>query len=269
MWESPAAVRVAAFGTTFWLMTEMPRPDRLFTFSSHSMSFRALVDAGFWQKDIVTEDSRIFLQCFFRYDGDYSVTPLYMPISMDTVASGGYAKSLVDLYCQQRRWAWGVEHFPYMVEQFHEHPAIPFLKKVRYLRNFLEGMYSWATAPLLILILGRLPLIVAPFSAKAVPLFQNAPHLLDALMKFAMAGLLLSALFMLFLLPPRKGEVRRRRWIVMFAQWLLTPVTLIVFGSFPALDAQTRLALGIPLEFNVTKKARRQIGPAVPSYVGD
>src|SRR3989338_1125834 len=69
MWESPTFMRVAAFGTTFWLMTELVRPDRLFTFSSHSMSLRALIDVGFWEKDIVTEDSRIFLQGFIAYDG--------------------------------------------------------------------------------------------------------------------------------------------------------------------------------------------------------
>ena len=33
------------------------------------------------------------------------------------------------LYKQQRHWAWGVEHFPYMVKQFAEHPQLPFGKK--------------------------------------------------------------------------------------------------------------------------------------------
>ncbi|MDO8435688.1 MAG: glycosyltransferase family 2 protein, partial [bacterium] len=113
IWESSAITRVAAFGTTFWLFTELARPHRLFTFSSHAMPFRALVDVGFWQKDVVTDDTRIFLQCLLRYDGDYRVTPLYIPVSMDTAMTGGWFTSLVNLYKQQRRWAWGVEHLPY------------------------------------------------------------------------------------------------------------------------------------------------------------
>ena len=44
------------------------------------MPFQALVDVDFWQNDVVSEDSRIFLQCLIRYDGRYRVTPLYIPI---------------------------------------------------------------------------------------------------------------------------------------------------------------------------------------------
>ena len=65
MWESPAILRIMAFGTTFWIMTTLARQDSLVTFSSHSMSFKALVDVGYHEKKIVSEDSRIFYQCSF------------------------------------------------------------------------------------------------------------------------------------------------------------------------------------------------------------
>lgn len=254
IWTTPAPVRIAAFGTTFWILTELARPERLWTFSSHSMPWVMLKDVGFWQKDIVTEDSRIFMQAFIRYEGNYRVTPMFMPVSMDTVSGENYAQSLVALYKQMRRWAWGVEHLPYMVEQFRRHPAIPKRAKFKYLFNHLEGMYTWAAAPLLIFILGWLPLRLTSSDANA--LVQAAPFTLEWLMRLAMIGVFVSGTLALTLLPPRPKSVRKHAWIMMVLQWALLPFTFILFGALPAIDAQTRLMLGKYLGFNVTAKKR-------------
>lgn len=256
MWESAAVNRLVANSTTFWLLTDLARPERLFTFSSHSMPFRALVDVGFWQNDIVTEDSRIFLQCFVRYDGDYRVVPLYLPIAMDTVYAGSLWRSMVNQYKQQRRWAYGVENFAYMAWHFWRSSKIPFVKKFRYLWNQLEGIYSWATAPLLIFILGRLPLAVASSDVKANLLAYNAPNALSWLMSLAMVGLFFSAIFSTVLLPPKPPGKHWIRYAEMILQWVLFPPCMIFFGSVPAIDAQTRLMLGKYLGFSVTEKKR-------------
>lgn len=256
MWDAPSIVRIAAFGTTFWLLAELARPERLFTFASHSMPFRMLVDVGFWQKDIVTEDSRIFLQGLLRYDGDYEVVPIYVPVSMDTVMAGSYWQSLIALYKQQRRWAWGVEHFPFLVTSLRERPNFPWRKKWYFVWTQLEGMYSWATAPLLIFILGYLPLWVAPGTLRASALYQNTPHTLSALMTLSMAGVFISALLSFGLLPPRPAHKRPYAFVVMILQWVLVPLTFTLFGAVPAIDAQTRLMFGKYLGFNVTEKKR-------------
>lgn len=256
MWQSPALMRVAANGTTFWLMTEQVRPERLFTFSSHSMSFRALVDVEFWQNDIVTEDSRIFLQCLLRYDGDYTVTPMYISVSMDTVVADSLYRSLVNLYKQQRRWAYGVENFPFMAWYFAKNRLIPFRTKARYIWNQLEGVYSWATAPILIFILGRLPLIVGKERLSTSVLAHNAPFVLQWLMTIAMVGLFVSAILSTTILPPRPPGQPRTKVALIILQWLLFPIVMIVFGSIPATDAQTRLMLGKYLGFWVTEKRR-------------
>lgn len=256
MWQASAPMRLAAFSTTFWLMTELVRPDRLFTFSSHSMSFRALVDVGYWQKDIVSEDSRIFFQGFFRYDGDYRVSPLYIPVSMDTVAGKTVWDGLKNLYKQQRRWAWGVEHFPYLVQNFLRNRSIPLRKKLKLLWIQIEGMYTWATAPIIIFVLGRLPLAVADPRVQQSILAQNTPILLEILLNLSMLGILVIGILSFFLLPPRGASVSRKRYISMFFQWALLPFSLIFFSSLPAVDAQTRLMLGKYLGFSVTEKVR-------------
>lgn len=254
IWTSRAPVRIAAFGTIFWLLSELARSDRLWTFSSHSMPWKMLLDVGFWQKDIVSEDSRIFLQAFLHYHGDYRVVPMYLPVSMDTVVGVTYWESLKALYKQQRRWAWGIEHFPVMVEAFKKDKLIPSNKKIKYLWNHLEGMYTWATAPVLIFALGYLPLWVATGSGSV--LVQAAPFTLEWIMRLAMGGAFVTALLSLTMLPPRPKTVKPTVWIVMIVQWLLLPITFTVFGAAPAIDAQTRLMLGKYLGFNVTKKSR-------------
>ncbi|MDD5749506.1 MAG: glycosyltransferase family 2 protein [Patescibacteria group bacterium] len=262
VWESDIFTRVVANSTTFWLLTDLARPDRLFTFSSHSMSWQALVDIGFWQNNIVTEDSRIFLQCFIRYDGDYKVEPMHIPVSMNTVYVGNFWRSLKNQYRQMRRWAWGVEHFPYMVWHFKKNKKIPKRKKWIYIWNQTEGVYSWATAPVLVLVMGRLPLFVAEKQNLTNVLTQNAPLLLEQLMRFGMIGLFIIAIMSVVILPPMPKKLpqnflsRLLNYSLMFLQWMIFPVTMILFGSVPAIDSQTRLMLGKYLGFWVTEKKK-------------
>ncbi|HNW09563.1 MAG TPA: glycosyltransferase family 2 protein [bacterium] len=259
IWESNPIIRVVASATTFWLLTDLSRPERLLTFSSHSMSFQMLVDVGFHDKTIVTEDSRICLQGLVRYDGDYRVVPMFITLSMDTVYIGSFRQSLADQYRQMRRWAWGVEHFPWMWQKFFGRQAnrqIPLKKRLFYFWNQFEGMYSWATAPLLILIVGRLPLWLASETDRATAFFQNAPYTLETLMMIGMVGLVINSILYTFMLPNRPKGYRFYNYIIMVVQWVIFPVTMVIFGSIPAADAQTRLLLGgkYRLGFWVTNK---------------
>ncbi len=257
MWESQAVLRVMAFGTTFWMFTALAKQDLLVTFSSHSMSFRALVDAGFHEKRIVSEDSRIFYQCLLRYNGDYAVTPMYMPVSMHTVSDTSWWKSVKNLYKQQRRWAWGVEHVPYLLWEFKKKGnKIPWWVKAKWVFVEWEGKWSWALAALLITILGQLPMWVAGGTIEQSALFFNTPHLLQILMSLAMLGLLLSALLSFPLLPPRPRSHPHHKYVTMVLQWLLLPISLIFMSAIPAIDAVTHLMFGRYLGFNVSQKKR-------------
>ncbi|MFA6522302.1 MAG: glycosyltransferase family 2 protein [Patescibacteria group bacterium] len=253
IWYATAPVRVSAFGTTFWLLTDLVRPERLWTFSSHSMPWKMLVDVGFWETNMVSEDSRIFMQGFIRYNGDYRVTSMFLPVHMDAVEGDGYWDSLKALYKQQRRWAWGVEHFPYMLEKFRGNKLIPRHLKWKFIFNHMEGMYTWATAPLLIFILGYLPFYVHSGSG-ATALFTNSPFTLELMMQVATVGVFVSGFFSFLFLPSRPQDIRPWTWLIMVLQWVMLPVTFILFGAFPAIDAQTRMMLGKYLGFNVTKK---------------
>ena len=67
------------------------------------MPWQALVDVGFWQKNMVSEDSRIFWQCFLRYNGDYRVVPLYYPVSMDANVGRNLWQTIKQVRANQRK----------------------------------------------------------------------------------------------------------------------------------------------------------------------
>lgn len=256
IWKTNPLVRVAAHSTTFWLLTDLSRVERLFTFSSHSMSFKTLVEVGFHPKDVVTEDTRIFLHCLNYFNGDYKVCPIFIPLSMQTVDTGNFWESLKNQYIQIRRWGWGVEHFPWMMRNLIPNKNISRKVKLKYLWNQSEGVYTWATLPILITILGYLPIKVADLTIHYSVVIHNAPILLEQIMNTGMVGILTSSAMNLFFLPKKPKSVHPVQYLVVVAQWILFPLTMIIFGSIPSAEAQTRLMFGgkYRLGFQVTKK---------------
>lgn len=256
LWESPAVLRIMALGTSFWMLFSLARLDSLVTFSSHSMSFQAAVDCGGHAKNIVSEDSRIFFQCWLYNGGDYEVTPLYVPVSMDTVRDTSWWKSLKNLYFQQRRWAWGTENIPFLLWEFKKHPEIPWVKKAVIFWHEFEGKWSWAVVTILITVLGQLPLWIASADLQQSTLFFNTPLVLQRLMMLSMVGLIMSATLSFLIMPPRPKQTKRHLYGYMLLQWLLLPVSLILFSALPCLDAITHLLFGRYLGFNVSTKKR-------------
>src|SRR3989344_2533587 len=258
VWDAPAFSRVIATGSTFWQMIESTRPERLVTFSSHSLTLQALKDVGYWQKDIISEDSRIFWQCLLHYDGNYATEPLYTTVSMDAALAPGWWQTLKNQYVQKRRWAWGIENFPYLAEGFLRNKKIPKRTKWSYLFRTLEGHLSWSTSAIIAAGLGWLPLLLGGPEFHSTVLSYSLPRMTRTLMSIAMGGLIISATLSLLLLPPRPKEQSRLKYVFLILQWMLVPVIATLLSAFPALDAETRLMLGRDLNFNVMQKGRKQ-----------
>jgi len=259
IWEAPALSRVVATSSTFWQMMQQERPERLSTFSSHSMSLRSLVEVGYWQKNIVSEDSRIFWNHLLHYNGDYRVVPLSYPVSLDANIGNSLWQTILHVYKQQRRWTWGVENVPYLLFGFVKNKTMPARLKWYYGAVQLEGFWSLATNPLLIFMLGWLPLALGGTAFNETLLSYNLPRMTRTLMTIAMSGLIGSAIISFSLLPPRPPDYSWKRNFGMVLQWLLVPFTIVIFGAIPGLEAQTRLMLGgrWRLGFWVTPKHRK------------
>ncbi|MGE5297730.1 MAG: hypothetical protein ACM3KM_01040, partial [Acidobacteriaceae bacterium] len=257
IWDTPAIARVIATSSSFWQLVEASRPDRLITFSSHSMSFKTLVDVGFWRTDIIPEDSHIFWQCFLHFNGDYRTWPLFTTVSMDAVLGETYWGTLVAQYKQKKRWAWGVTEISLIFPEIFRNKLIPRWKKFIYSERLVEGHYFWATASIMLAILGWLPLIFGGHRFGTTVLASNLPFMTRLIMSVATFFLVFSMYVNMVLLPPRPKGYSRWKTITMVLQWLFTPIVSSVFGSMPAIDAQTRLMFAKYMEFWVTPKIRK------------
>jgi hypothetical protein len=257
IWEAPAFSRVVATSNTFWQMIQQQRPEQLVSYSSHSLPFVTLLETGY-PKNVVSDDSRIFWKLYLLKNGNFKAIPLYYPVSMDAVLGKNFFVTIINQYKQQRRWAWGVENIPYLFFGFLKNKKIPFSKKIKNLGIIIEGFWTWATASLLIFLLGWLPIFLGRERLKVSLVNYNLPIITRNLMVISMIGMVVCAIISFLILPPKPKKFPFFKNFSILLQWFLFPLTLIIFGSAPALDAQTRLILGKYLGFWTTEKFRKK-----------
>ncbi|MEW6101885.1 MAG: glycosyltransferase family 2 protein [Candidatus Omnitrophota bacterium] len=256
IWYASSFARLVEVTTSFNQMIESLRLEKFVTFSSHSMSFKTLVDIGYWPVDMISDDSVVYWKAYLFYKGDYRVIPLHVTVSMDAAYSDNFFKTIAVQYKQKRRWAWGVENFPYVLSRFLKEKEIPLPKKIRRSYHLLESHVTWAIWAVMITLLPTLVILFGGAAFSRMPIGYNFSRITGMLFNFA----LFSGVIIIFLsrtiLPPRPADVKWSRNIVMLLEWVFVPLIIILLGSTPALDAQTRLMLGKEMVFYTTEKKR-------------
>lgn len=176
---------------------------------------------------------------------------------MDANLAHNFWHTTKNVYKQQRRWAWGVENGPYVWFGFLKNRNISIIKKIRFTFILLEGYWSLSTNPLILFFLGWLPVILGGRVFNSTILSYNLPLFTKVLMTISMSGLFLCVLISMSFLPKPPQGYGRLNKLSMIVQWIMIPVTIILFGALPGLDAQTRLLLGKYMGFWVTPKYRK------------
>ena len=253
IWDAPAPMRVIATGNSFWNIILSLRPHMLRNFSSHAQSMQTLIDTNYWSVRTIVEDGHQFWRTYFRYDGRHDVYPLYLPIYQDAVLSNTYIKTLKAQFIQIRRWAWGASDVAYVADKgFFQPNRVPRMDLIFKFFRILEGHVSWASAPLILALAAFIPSTIDPenFAANQLPLIASR------IQTIALAGIFVTLFLSLKMLPPRPKRYKAHRNIFMIAQWVLLPLTTIVYSSMAALYSQTRLMLKKYIgKFDTTDKA--------------
>lgn len=254
IWQAPSFARLVEISSSFCQLIESMRLEKFVTFSSHSMSFKTLVEVDYWPTNMISDDSVIYWKGYLHYNGDYRVVPLYVTVSMDVAYSSNIWKTIVVQYKQKRRWAWGVENFPFVVDGFIKNKNISLFNKLRRSFHLLESHVTWAIWAVILVVIGYLPMLVGGAFFSQMAIAYNLPKVTGLLFKFTFLTSLIWIFLSWTILPPRPKGVSVFKNVLLVLEWIFVPFIILIVSSLPAIDAQSRLMFAKYMEFNPTLK---------------
>jgi hypothetical protein len=254
IWQSPPPLRVASALAGIHILSNLTRRNRMyFPQSTYSLSLKMADDVGYWDADVIPEDWHMYLKCFFAFRGEVQMEPIFLPTGNDAVLSATYPKSLKMEYVQHKRHAWGSSDVRYSITQALAHPEIPARKKARRIAALMGNHLVWATHWFILSLGWIMPDLVARVLGHS-----HSPYWLPMASRVLLWACLVPYVSMFALdrrlRPAKPGNWKLWQTCCDVLWWALLPVTSLLFSTLPALDAQTRLALGKRLEYRVTDK---------------
>ena len=256
IWDAPAPSRVVATSNSFFNVITTMRPYALRNFASHSQPLQALEAMNFWSKRTIVEDGHQYWRSLFFFSGDYSVVPIRIPIYQDAVIDESFWKTVKAQFIQVRRWYYGASDVAYVGTRLftsRENRIMPFWQLFPKFWRLLDGHVTLAILAPIVAFGGWVPFIMNLSSHQMVT--YNIPSIVGMVETFALIGLLVLVLVSFKMLPKRPAKYRKGKSFLMTIQWVLMPITSILYQSIAAFYSQTRLMLGLYMEkFDVTKK---------------
>ena len=259
IWDAPAPTRVVAVSNSFFNVITTMRPHVLRNFASHSQPLQALEAMHFWSKRTIVEDGHQYWRSLFFFSGDYTVLPIRIPIYQDAVVDETFLKTVKAQFVQVRRWYYGASDVAYVGTKLftkREHRIMPFWQLFPRFWRLLDSHVTLAILAPIVAFGGWVPMIMNISSHDMVA--YNLPNIVSIVETFASIGLIVTVLISLKMLPKRPAKYKKVKALSMLLQWILMPVTSIIYQSLAAFYAQTRLMLGKYMEkFDVTKKVKK------------
>jgi hypothetical protein len=221
--------------------------------SSYSMSLRLLDSLGYWDADVIADEWHMYIKSYFKRDGDIRLQEILLPFYASATTGNTIIQAVKERYLQTLRHAWGAKEIGYTISQMSENPQISFLGGFNLLfrvahDNLLAG-FGW-----IVMMFGaQFPMLFHPDVVRAN--LTSAPFLLVQI-SAAIVSILTIFFWVLDLRirPPRPTPWTHRERVYELASLPLLAVMTLACVAMPVLHSQTRLMLGIPLQFRVAAK---------------
>jgi hypothetical protein len=242
------ALELAYLAATWW--TPMPM-------SSYSLSLRLIDSSGYWDSDVIADEWHMFIKAYFARDGKVKLERMFLPFLAQATTGDTLWEAVKGRYQQSLRHAWGSKEVGYMAAKMLEHPEIEFLPTFRLLFRIAHDILLAGAGWIILTVGSQLPYLIHPtlLGQMMAEGLSNATFVM-----LQISFILVSILGIVFWYqdviarPPRPTPHTRGEALLTLISFPLLPILTLFLVAFPTLQAQTRLMIGIPLQFRVTKK---------------
>jgi hypothetical protein len=242
------AMELAYLAAPWW--TPMPM-------SSYTLSLRLLDGSGYWDSDVIADEWHMFIKAFFNRDGQVKLERVFLPFLAEATTGVTLIDAFRNRYEQTLRHAWGSKEVGYMVAKMLEHPEIPFPTSARILFRISHDILLAGAGWIIMTVGSQLPLLFNP-TLLAQMMNEGFANPTFALLQIALSTVTILGIVFWYqdviVRPPRKSPPTWQERLLTLISFPALPLLTLVFVALPTLQAQTRLLVGIPLQFRVTKK---------------
>ncbi|GAB1421840.1 hypothetical protein MASR2M15_20310 [Anaerolineales bacterium] len=257
------AMEAAYLANPLWLALPM---------SSYSLSLKLLDESAYWDGDVIADEWHMFIKAFFFKKSKVKLEAIMLPFLADATVGDNIWQAIKERYKQTLRHAWGSKEVGYTVAKIIDNPDIPIKPSIRLLLRIAHDILLAGAGWVILTVGSQLPVLlhpeIAPFTLEA--LFQAPNPIMFALEKtlinpswfiLSLASLLVILMGMVFwyqdvlVRPPRTKKRTIKETALTLISFPLLPVLSLLVLALPTIQAQTKLLLGIPLQFKVTRKS--------------
>ncbi len=257
------ALELAYLANPYW----KPMP-----MSSYSLSLRLLDACGYWDVDVIADEWHMYIKSFYTLGGQVELERVMLPFMADATIGKGVLGELWERYQQTLRHAWGSKEIGYVIAKMIDHPEVSFWRSLRLLIRISHDILLAGAGWVILTVGSQLPVLlhpeITPFNAGSllqdpaqnIPIAaQNIANSPTWLMIFT-AGALVVVLGVVFWLidvavrPPRTRPLTLPEVCWTLISLPMLPILTLFVVAIPTIQAQTRLLLGIPLQFRVSRK---------------
>ena len=245
-----SALELAYLSAPWWIPMPM---------SSYTLSLRLLDSSGYWDGDVIADEWHMFIKAYFAREGEVKLERVFLPFSAYATTGETIWEAAKNRYQQTLRHAWGSKEVGYIIAKMLEHPEIEFKTSFQLLFRVAHDILLAGAGWVLLTVGSQVTFLIHPEILIELTQQNIQNPIFVALQASFFLVSVLSIVFWyqdVIVRPPRPPDRPQTfmERVLTIASFPLMVILTLIFVALPTIQAQTRLMVGIPLQFRVTKK---------------